>query len=295
MSIPAALDEVAYQLGEVERRLVDGAPLWVREYSAIALRASRSAIHRYAHMPMRVRSVEQLDAAKSLWARCDALEARMGTLDSSDFDALRAELVAGTYTPERFVTELRQRPEYEWDVFTHRLLAIDDHPRRKLLRDKNMVHYQASPTRAVLELADSVGPWDVVYDLGAGLGKVTLIVGWLTGAIAKGVEYDPAYCELMQARASQFNFRTVEVVNADARDVDYSDGSVFYFYNPFEGPIMAAVLESLRAVAERRPIRLFSIGKSSFDFKATPWLEHVGTTPGQMSVFVPTSSVVAGA
>ena len=83
MSIPAALDEVAYQLGEVERRLVDGAPLWVREYSAIAVRASRSAIHRYAHMPMRVRSVEQLDAAKSLWARCDALEARITALEAN--------------------------------------------------------------------------------------------------------------------------------------------------------------------------------------------------------------------
>src|SRR5687767_89885 len=108
-----------------------------------------------------------------------------------------------------------------------------------------MVHYLPSPLDAVLAIAKLLAPEDVLYDIGPGLGLVTMLVAWLSGAKAKGVEYEPAYHRRAVELAELLRI-PAEYIRSDAREVDYSDGTVFYLYDTFRGPIldgMLAVLE----------------------------------------------------
>ena len=57
-------------------------------------------------------------------------------------------------------------------------------------------------------------PDDVLFDLGAGLGKVTLSTAWLSEARAKGVEMEPAYAREAEARARELRFERAEMVRA---------------------------------------------------------------------------------
>jgi hypothetical protein len=55
----------------------------------------------------------------------------------------------------------------------------------------------------------------------------------------------------------------------DGRHSDLDDGTVFYFYDPFTGPVLSAVLDRLHAAAMRRAIVVCALG---VDLNAAPWL-----------------------
>jgi hypothetical protein len=59
-------------------------------------------------------------------------------------------------------------------------------------------------------------------------------------------------------------------MHADARDADLDDGTVFFLYVPFTGPVLTGVLRRLRAIAERRAIVVCALGLD-VDREA-PWL-----------------------
>ena len=110
---------------------------------------------------------------------------------------------------------------------------------------------------------------DVVVDLGAGLGKVPMLTRLLTGATARGIELQPA----LVARAREAARRAgldVGFTDGDARDAYLDDGTVFFLYVPFTGPVLAEVLRRLRTVASRRAIVVCSLG-IELDREA-PWL-----------------------
>ena len=53
------------------------------------------------------------------------------------------------------------------------------------------------------------------------------------------------------------------LTNDDAagfRDADLADGTVFFLYSPFEGPVLSHVLGRLHAVATERPIVVCALG-----------------------------------
>jgi 16S rRNA A1518/A1519 N6-dimethyltransferase RsmA/KsgA/DIM1 with predicted DNA glycosylase/AP lyase activity len=111
-----------------------------------------------------------------------------------------------------------------------------------------------------------VGPEDVVYDIGSGAGTTALAFSAFTRAKAvKGVELEPVYAEFSRARAQQFGLKT-EILNQDATKTDFSDGTVFYCYNPFrldstEGlRINEAVFEKLAALGAHKRIRVTVTG-----------------------------------
>jgi methyltransferase family protein len=124
-----------------------------------------------------------------------------------------------------------------------------------------LIGYHASGVapivRALIEvpvLAD-----DVVIDLGAGLGKVVFLAHLLTGAAACGIELQPALVELARASAARLGI-DVCLVQADARDADLDDGTVFFLYAPFTGDVLAQVVRRLHAIARRRAIVLCALG-----------------------------------
>ncbi|WP_063001125.1 hypothetical protein [Nocardia jinanensis] len=87
-----------------------------------------------------------------------------------------------------------------------------------------------SPVAKALNLT----PDDVVYDIGSGLGKAGLFFGGFTPAKrVVGLEIEPAYAMFADRRARELGLSHVSFANRDALEADISDGTAFYFYNPF--------------------------------------------------------------
>jgi precorrin-6B methylase 2 len=163
------------------------------------------------------------------------------------------------------------------DVFINGLLTDQIIPEALLNRESEMVFYQKTPARIIFEMIASarLGSNDVFFDLGAGLGQVTILASLMSQAAVKGIEYDPAFCNYANTCASQLNLSNVEFINIDARNGDYSAGTVFFMYTPFGGKILQDVLEMLQTESRKRAIRIFTYGPCSAEIALQSWLNCV--------------------
>jgi len=164
------------------------------------------------------------------------------------------------------------------DQFINGLLGLQTLPDETQALEQEMVAYQQTPARVIVELiaqADLTQD-DVFYDVGSGLGHVPLLVSLLSDATAKGIEWEGAYCAAARACARNLNLARVAFVHADARTADYTDGTVFFLYTPFRGRILHAVLEKLRTESRRRRIRIFTYGPCTLQVAQQRWLKDVG-------------------
>jgi SAM-dependent methyltransferase len=134
-----------------------------------------------------------------------------------------------------------------------------------------LIGYHASGVapvvRALIEVP--VAPGDIVVDLGAGLGKVVLLARLLTGAVARGIEIQPALVKRARAAAARLAV-DVGFAHADVREADLDDGTVFFMYAPFVGPVLAEVVDRLHRLAARSGIVVCALGVD-LDREA-PWL-----------------------
>jgi SAM-dependent methyltransferase len=124
-----------------------------------------------------------------------------------------------------------------------------------------------------------MGGDDVFVDIGSGLGQVVLLVNLFTGAKARGIEYEPAYCAYAGAIAARMRLADTEFVNADARGGDYSKGTVFFLYTPFEGRMFQDLLRLLQNESLARVIRIFTYGPCSAIVAAENWCRCVNGSP----------------
>ena len=218
-----------------------------------------------------------------------ALQEMLEAIDRQLFRQLQAVIRARSYSPESLRALLEayvgqatissgatEATSYDsLDVLTDGLFLEPDARVEVEAREPEMVPYQKTPARIVVELATKITPGDIFYDLGSGLGQVPMLVRLLSGATAKGVEIEPAYCHYAQACADALHLTRVHFLNADARTVDYADGSAFFLFTPFTGRILQSVLEQLRLVAQRKPIKLFSYGPGTQALGQQPWLQRL--------------------
>ena len=84
--------------------------------------------------------------------------------------------------------------------------------------------------RKMLTMAD-VQPDEVVYDLGAGDGRVLFVAAQEFGARAVGIEIDPLRCLLIQVGiAIRGMGERVRIIRGNFRDHDLSEADVLAFY-----------------------------------------------------------------
>jgi hypothetical protein len=214
--------------------------------------------------------------AEYLWQRLEAVNAQL-------FRRLREQLVAGRPTGpllrqmcDTYVG--RAAPTVfdldDLDVFLNGVLGIDGIPEETKTLHPEMIAYHPTPARVIFALIEHAHctAADVFYDLGSGLGRVALLVGLLTAAQVKGVEFEPAYCAYAQQRAESLYLSHVTFLNVDARQADYTDGTVFFMYTPFTGRLLQAVLARLHREARRRPITLATYGVCTREAARQSWL-----------------------
>lgn len=171
------------------------------------------------------------------------------------------------------------------DQFLNGVLLRQPLPEGALPTDPDMVFYQQTPARIILELA-AHHPWskeDRFYDIGSGLGHVPVLLHLLQEVKTTGVEIDPAYCDYARHCAAELGLHEVIFQCADARQTDMRDGTVFFMYTPFRGNMHQQVLEKLRETAQNHPISLYTYGPCTFETDAAPWLRRI--TPGNCDEF----------
>ena len=84
--------------------------------------------------------------------------------------------------------------------------------------------------KAMLEAA-KVTPNDVVYDLGAGDGKIAIAAARDFGARAVGIEYNPDMAALAQRNAERENLGDrVKIIRGDIFEEDFSEATVVTLY-----------------------------------------------------------------
>lgn len=218
----------------------------------------------------------------------ESVKRRLEAIDQALFQRLRADIRMGGCTGTTFkaLVEDYVRPNgsgrrqqdgigYDrLDLFINGLLLTQALPSETKLREPEMVYYQQTPARIIFELAEKAQLTgdDAFFDLGSGLGHVPILVNLLSGATAKGIEFEPAYCEYARACAADLNLPRVEFINADARAADYAAGTVFFMYTPFRGRILHDVLTKLQGEAQSRRIRLFTYGPCTSQVCEQSWL-----------------------
>ncbi len=138
---------------------------------------------------------------------------------------------------------------------------------------EHLIGYHASGTEPILQALweAPVTDQDVFVDLGSGLGKVVLLARKLTGATARGIEIQPELVRRARRIAARLGIDAL-FEHADVREADLAEGTVFYLYDPFTGPVLAAALERLRDVARRHPIVVCALGVDLE--RVAPWLER---------------------
>ena len=230
------------------------------------------------------------EALTSLKQYAETVRTRLEGVDAGLFCGLRQKIASGNYTN----AELRQRivgyaggassgghqadEGYDsLDALVSGLLLTEVAPEGASPRGPEMVFYQPTPARIVLEMVEKseCRQHDVFYDIGSGLGQVSILVHLLGGIRAKGVEVEPAYCDYATRSARGLNLSQVQFINVDAREADYSDGTIFFLYTPFEGRMLERVLERLRHESTKRRIRLCTYGPCTLQVIQQKWLERL--------------------
>ena len=235
----------------------------------------------------------QAEALVTLEARAETALRRLEAIDDRLFHRLREDIRSGilrgpalrhrleTYAGPGRGKRSQSGGSYDsLDALLSGVLLVKAVPVESTEREPEMVFYQPTPARIIFELVESASfqKHDTFYDLGSGLGQVVTLVHLLSGVTAKGVEVDPAYCEYARQCAQDLNLPGVGFVNADAREADVGDGTVFFLYTPFEGRILQHVLERLREEAETRTIGVYTYGPCTFEVSRQSWLRAVDRT-----------------
>jgi hypothetical protein len=236
-------------------------------------------------------TTNQPEELTTLKQSAERVKRQLEDIDDTLFQRLRADIRGGVCTGTALKSLIdeyvggdsrgaRQQDEIGYDsldVFINGLLLINPVPIETKAREPEMVYYQQTPVRIILELVEKahLTEQDVFYDLGSGLGQVPILAHLLSGATAKGIEFEPAYCDYARGCAAALNLSRVEFVNADARKADYSDGAAFFMYTPFKGRLLQEMLEKLRRESRQRMIRLFTYGPCTPEVSRQSWLKGV--------------------
>jgi hypothetical protein len=230
-------------------------------------------------------AAEQREHLETLRQVAEKIKFELEETDLNLFEQIRHGIATGTSLPFRELIDKYIHPDnhvnkvgYDnLDAFINGILAYNIVPEPTLSRAPEMVFYQQTPMRVILELMDlaQLEPDNVFFDIGSGLGQIGLLVNLISQATTYGIEYEPAYCNYAKVCASALNLLNVHFINMDARKADYSQGTVFFLYTPFEGSMLNDVLSILKTASPNRSIRIFTYGPCSSQLTRHSWLTCV--------------------
>jgi hypothetical protein len=242
------------------------------------------------------------DSDETICRRAHALRKKFEAANAKIYAAIRKEIQRGARPPATLLQWLPQDfgrggdavyiangVVYDFlDALVSGVLQFQDPGGHLLDLEPEMVFYQPTPARHICEMIRRtvLGADDVLIDFGSGLGHVPLLASICTEARCIGIERDEAYVRSARQCAAALNLKNAAFLQQDAREADLSAGTVFYFYTPFTGTILRAVLDSLRREAERREIRVCAYGPCVQIIAEEKWIEATGELEaGRVAIF----------
>ena len=120
-------------------------------------------------------------------------------------------------------------------------------------------------------------PSDVVFDIGCGMGRVLCAFARMNITKCIGIEMSPELAVIATRNAERVHARkaNIEVRIADATCEDYSEGTIFWLFNPFGKAAINAMLDRIEESLKTCPrkIRIAYINPVHEDaFQSRPWL-----------------------
>ncbi len=214
------------------------------------------------------------DAApiSDIHARARALRLRLEAANSAVYESIRSQLRHGAKPEELLLwfepfMSQKKTPSPglgydDLDELMSGLLQLREPAHAPTHPASGMVFYQPTPVRHILHLiaATKLSEADVLVDLGSGLGHVPLLASILTAARTIGIELEAEYVASAHACAQSLGLSRVTFVQQDARDADFSTGTVFYMYTPFTGALLTTVLGKLERERADRAFRVCTFG-----------------------------------
>ena len=203
--------------------------------------------------------------------------------------AARAEIAAGALRGTPLVGLLRAIPVVDRDAWVDVALGIEEPPPDEPDLPRGAVPYLPCGVDEILTMVLEVPlrARDDLVDLGSGLGRVSILAHLLSGARARGVEIQEPLVRRASALCARLRLADVTFMQADAAETAL-DGTVFFFYAPFNGSMLARVLERVEEVARRRRIVVGAVG---LEFREVPWLVARKTSSVSLTLY---DSCVAG-
>lgn len=191
---------------------------------------------------------------------------------------------------------LRAGPSHVWERLNDWWLKIDTADDRRAVSEEyeraGLVdyrsHYQGANylylERIARQLTKKAPHRLVFYDVGCGKGRPLCVMARHAFKKVVGVELRQDLSEIARENARHLRGRVapIEVVCADAANVDYSDGNVFFFFNPFGAPTLQAVLDCIERSLRFAPRQVTLIYYNAVHeqvLSSCPWLECHGILP----------------
>jgi SAM-dependent methyltransferase len=137
--------------------------------------------------------------------------------------------------------------------------------------------YNPTPYNVIRDAMKALnpGPGEVFYDLGAGYGRV-LFYGALTHkATFRGIEIVRDRVEAANRIKDKLAIKQLDFRQGNAQTADFSDGNLFFLFNPFFSEVLPVVGMRLRRIARTRQIRIASVANSNAYFATQRWLDEM--------------------
>lgn len=112
---------------------------------------------------------------------------------------------------------------------------------------------------------------DIFYDLGSGRGLFTNLIGLTSPCTVKGIEYSPSRALDAERITKKFDLQNVINYNEDVLDCDFSDGTVFFMFNPFYSQTVEEVMNRIKQIKHKvRIVTYFMPDPTEYGFKEIP-------------------------
>jgi hypothetical protein len=235
------------------------------------------------HIIERINSLTQTAESPGLKLNAEKIKRELEQIDIGLFKKLRENIRTGFYKGPAFKAMVSEYTRCNGagkigydnlDTFINGLLFDGHLPDATTRLDQEMVFYQQTPARIIFELAEmmQLSSDEVFFDIGSGLGHVPILINLVSGAKTTGIEYEAAYCSYAKNIAAHLRLSNVQFINADAREEDYSAGTVFFLYTPFRGTMLQEMLHILKNISLKGTIRIFTYGPCSTEVARQTWL-----------------------
>lgn len=119
---------------------------------------------------------------------------------------------------------------------------------------------------------------DVFYDLGSGYGFVLIHFAQNTQAKGIGIEIVPDRVVESNKHKDRLKLENVYFKQGNVLDYDFSDGNIFFMFNPFTFETLKKVNRELKKISKQKFIKVVTVGKGMEFIKSQEWLEIIYQT-----------------